>query len=321
MRLATAAAALRLVASPAEAQAPRTVHLVSPSCGELPFAEERFRELLVLELQVDGVVLVDDPALAEALLSYEPDPCGPGATHFALRLMRGRTLHLNDADVGEVPLATVPRALALEMAEMLRGDTEAAPPIEEAPPAPPAPEPPPPLEAPIEPAPHRGPHTRLGAAATVRNVPETGAVLAGALVFADLPIADELPLVVRIDAGARLGPSAHDVALGAVTGGVTISIWARALDALAVRFGPRLWVGYGFALDPERSGATPQSEPLLAGVSVVTGGELALSDALSLLLELEVGTHLHGLEYTLPGGRTGFVGAYWGGQLALAWRV
>lgn len=317
-----AALALGLCPAPSQAQTIR-VHLAEPGCRELPFAPTRLRELLALELAVDGVVIVDDPEVAQAVIAYEPEPCEPGATRFVMQLTpQGGQLRLHRADMSSIPLATVPRALALELAEALRGDAVAdeAPPIEPAPELPAA-EPPSRVEVPLEPAPDSGPPLRVGGAASVRNTPDTGGTLAGARLFIDLPIGDHLPFLARIDAGAAFGPSAHDLVLGSVTGGITFSIWARAVRELALRFGPRLWIGHGWAFDGPANGATRGSEEVQVGTGLVVAGELALGGGVELLLEGEVGTHLIGLDYVLADGRSGFVGAYWGVDLALAWQI
>jgi hypothetical protein len=317
-----ALAALGLCPAPLSAQTIR-VHLTEPGCRELPFAPTRLRELLAIELAVDGVVIVDDPEVAQAVIAYEPEPCEPGATRFVMRLTpQGGELRLHRADMSAIPLATVPRALALELAEALRGDPvgDEGPPIEEAPELP-EPPPPPRVEVPLEPAPDTGPPLRVGGAASVRNTPDTGGTLAGARLFIDLPIGDHLPFIARIDAGAAFGPSAHDLVLGSISGGITFSVWARAVPELALRFGPRLWVAHGWAFDATASNAARGSAEVQVGAGLVVAGEVALGGGVELLLEGEVGTHMLGLDYVVPGGRSGFVGAYWGLDLALAWEI
>ena len=317
-----AVVALGLSPAPSQAQTIR-VHLAEPGCQELPFAPARLRQLLAIELAVDGVVIVDDPEVAQAVIAYEPEPCEPGATRFVMRLtpQRGQ-LRLHRADMSSIPLATVPRALALELAEALRGDPvgDEPPPIERAPELP-APAPPPRVEVPLEPAPDTGPPLRVGAAASVRNTPDTGGTLAGPRLFIDLPIGDHLPFMARIDAGAAFGASAHDLVLGSISGGVAFSVWARAVPELALRFGPRLWLGHGWAFDAQANGATRGSEEVQVGTSLVVAAELSLGGGVELLLEGEVGTHLIGLDYVVADRRSGFVGAYWGVDLALAWGI
>lgn len=246
------------------------------------------------------------------------------ATRFVLRLVGADgELRLATADMRDIPLGTVPRALALQLVEALRGEPPApdrAPPIEQAPP-PIEPAEVPRAEVPIEPAPGAGPPARVGLAASVRNTPDTGGTLAGARLFVDLPLGQGLPLTLRVDAGAAFGPSAHDLVLGSIAGGLTLSIWARALPALALRFGPRLWVGHGWAFDAEARNATLQSEEVQVGAGLVVGGDFALAERIELLVEAEVGTHLLGLDYVLPAGRSGFLGAYWGADVALAFAL
>src|SRR5690606_4633983 len=109
------------LASPARAQdVPSTVRLRDPSCTELPFAASRVRDLLELELSVDGAELVDEDEAASVEVTYEPEPCEPGATRFVLRLVGpGGSLRLATADLASIPLGTVPRALALQMVEAM----------------------------------------------------------------------------------------------------------------------------------------------------------------------------------------------------------
>lgn len=326
-RLATIVAALAaLLAGNARAQdVPHRVRLRDPSCTELPFAASRLRDLLELELSADGAELVDPDEPAEAEVSYEPEPCEPGATRFVLRLTgEGGVLRLSIADMGEIPLATVPRALALEVVEALRGHARPlaeAPPIEPAPPPLEPPSPPPQAEVPLEPARGSGVPARLGAAAGVRNTPDTGGTLASLRVLLDLPLGQDLPLAVRIDLAAAFGPSAHDLVLGSMGGGLSLFVWARALPALALRFGPRLFVAHGWAFGADTAGAQRQSEDVQVGAGLVVGADVALAPGVELLFEVEVGTHLLGLEYAVAAGRSGFLGAYWGGDLALAFAL
>ncbi len=326
-RLATTVVVLAaLLAGTARAQdVPHTVRLRDPSCTELPFAASRLRDLLELELSADGAELVEADAPAEAEVSYEPEPCEPGATRFVLRLVgEGGVLRLSVADMGDIPLGTVPRALALEVVEALRGQAlpvAEVPPIEPAPPRPEPPEPPPQAEVPLEPAPGSGVPVRLGAAAGVRNTPDTGGTLAGLRLLLDLPLGQELPLALRIDLATAFGPSAHDLVLGSVGGGLSIFVWARALPALALRFGPRLFVAHGWAFGADVAGADRQSEEVQVGAGLVVGADVALAPGVELILEAEVGTHLLGLEYVVAAGRSGFLGAYWGGDLALAFAL
>jgi hypothetical protein len=319
-------------------EVPRTVHLGTSSCEALPFEAQRLRQLLELELDLDGARVLDDPSDAITRVRYEPVPCAPGATEFALELSReGEPPRYYRADMSEIPLATVPRALALELAEALRGNLEesgealpvapagALAMLERAEPIeplsePPMGEPPPNEPAPNE-APSSGPPSRLGVSAGLRNSPDTGAVLAGVRVLLDLPLGDGLPLALRADLGAAFGPSSHDLVLGWLDGGLTLAIWARAIPELAVRFGPRLWLGHGWAFEAEEHGATRVSRDVQFGLGVVVAGELLIAPGLELLIQGEVGTHFEGLEYTVADDRAGFLGAYWGADLALAWSL
>ena len=89
-------------------------------------------------------------------------------------------------------------------------------------------------------------------------------------------------------------------------------------EHLAVRFGPRLWLGHAAAL--EAPGATRQSDDVQVGLGLRVGVDLALAPGIDLLLEGEVGANLHGLELSGPAGRTGFLGAYWGLDVGLGFR-
>ncbi len=317
-------------AAPAAAQtpAPRTVHLAQPTCGELPVSPRRVRELLALALELEGAVLVEDPALAEAEVSYEPYPCGPAATRFVFHLSRGGVLRMHDAAIGALPLGSLVHALALEMANALRGQPgdDLAERIASFPPPPPPPAIPPPEQAEVtleSPRPPRRalsthPATRVGIGGVVLNAPAGGATLGGAFAFLDLPLGRS-PLVLRMDAGGAIGPSAYDLVLASITGGLTLSYWARVFDRLAVRAGPRLWLGYGWALHP--AGASRQSDLPQVGAGGTVAAEIELTDALVLVVEGEVGANLVGLGYALAMGHAGFRGAYWGGRLGLAWRL
>lgn len=320
------------IALPARAQeeTPRTVFLGSPECAALPFAAARLRELLALELEADGARLLDDPA-ANVRIVYEPVPCEPGATEFAIELTtEGEGPRFYRASLSQIPLATVPRALALDLAEALRGNLPEAPPVALPEPAPvveePPPEPPaiaPPVVAPVPPPsePDRSPPTRLGFGVAVRNTPDTGAVLGGLRLFIDLPVGDHLPLSLRADVLFALGGASHDLLLGWIDGGLTVSIAARALDALSLRFGPRLWLGHGGAFNAEERGATRLSGEVQFGIGVVLALEIMIAPGLELLVGGEVGTHFEELEYVFSDARSGVIGAYWAADLGLAWTL
>src|SRR5690606_24714258 len=213
----------------------------------------------------------------------------PGATRYRLEL-RGGSEARAEAALDAIPLATVPRALALQLVEMLRLDdgevTADAPdaPREEradvdvepaasetapvATPAEPerAPDPSPPATS--SPAPSSSPPLRLAIGAHLRNTPDTGAILAGPRVLLDLGLGHDLPLSVRFDVAAAFGGAPHELALGAVDAGVAIFLWARAAPELALRFGPRLFVGHDFLIEGD---ATRLSGDVQVGVGVRVG--------------------------------------------------
>lgn len=331
MRLALA---LVLLALPASAHA--QVSLVSPSCGSLPFDGQEVERLLAQELAVGDVQLLDEGGVP---MGYRPLDCAPGASAFEVFV--GTTPEQTaPVDVAEVPLAAVPRALALEMAEMARRHL-AAPAVE------PAPEPvEPPVEPEASPVPEPSAHDSevaaepeasprepaetpdahaspalIGFHVGFRNTPDTGAALAAARFLVDLPLARDLPLVLRLDLTGAAGAAAHDVTLGWLEGGVSLALTAEALPDLSIRFGPRLWVGHGAVLDEGANMPTRNAEDVQVGVGVIAGLDITLVEGLRLLLQAEVGANLHGLELDTALGRTGFLGAYWEGAAGLAWEL
>jgi hypothetical protein len=64
---------------------------------------------------------------------------------------------------------------------------------------------------------------------------------------------------------------------------------------------------------------TELSRDIQVGLGVLVGLDLTLAPGLELLVDAEVGTNLHGLELETLAGRTGFLGAYWGADVGLAW--
>jgi hypothetical protein len=124
--------------------------------------------------------------------------------------------------------------------------------------------------------------------------------------------------MLRADIGVAFGPTSFDFLLGYVDGGLTVAIWARALPELALRFGPRLWLGHGWIFDAEAKGATRQSGDVQFGVGLVVGADIMIAPGIELSIESEVGTHHEGVEYAVASGRTGFLGAYWGASVGLA---
>ncbi len=313
---------------PAAAQMPASVHLREPECDQLPFDHARLRELFELELSVDGTRLVDDPAQAEMRIVYEPERCEPGETRFSIELERNDgALRVQHAEMSAVGLATIPRALALELAEALRGGARREEATAAAEPAPtearPAPSQPvtPPAEAPPAEETPAGLPTRFILTIGSRNTPDTSGWLYGARLAIDLSLGHDLPLSLRVDLAAAIGFTAFDLPLAGVDGGVTIALWARAVPELLLRFGPRLWLGHGFILDAEGNGATRVSGEVQFGLGVVVGLEIRIAPGLDLIVGAEVGTHFEGVEYTLASGRAGFLGAYWGIDLGLAFAL
>ena len=326
MRLALA---FVLLALPAGAQA--QVTLVSPECGSLPFDAQEVERLLTLELAVGEVELADEGGTP---LGYRPVECAPGSSVFEV-FVGAAPEHAAPVDVAEVPLAGVPRALALEMAEMAR--RHLAEPVEEAPE-----EVSEHVAAPVE---QSAPEAAAGSSTDTdtdrvpegseshaspaligfhvgfRNTPDTGAALAAARVFVDLPLARDLPLVVRLDLTGAAGAAAHDITLGWLEGGVSLALTADALRELSIRFGPRLWVGHGAVLDAGQHMPTRNAEDVQVGVGVVAGVDITVGAGLRLLLQAEVGANLHGLELNTALGRSGFLGAYWEGAAGLAWEL
>jgi len=175
-----------------------------------------------------------------------------------------------------------------------------------------APDPSPPATS--SPAPSSSPPLRLAIGAHLRNTPDTGAILAGPRVLLDLGLGHDLPLSVRFDVAAAFGGAPHELALGAVDAGVAIFLWARAAPELALRFGPRLFVGHDFLIEGD---ATRLSGDVQVGVGVRVGAELRLVPGVDLLIEAEVGTHLVDLALETAAGPSGLAGAYGGADLAL----
>ena len=337
-----AAALLSLVfASPAAAQ---TVGLEDPACASLPFDQRSMRTILELELEVDGWELT--PGESDAALSWAPEPCEPGVTRYriALRDAEGRVTEAR-VDLAEVPLGTLPRALALELVGLFRerGRPAGADPVDaaERPAAAARADPTPATmgapsaEAnadtvavsdadtvsdadPASPETHAEPSVRFVVLGHLRNTPDSSALLFGPRVGLELPLALGLPLTLRLDAAAAFGPADHGAVLAAFDGGLALAIAAQAAQGVAVRFGPRLWLGHAAAL--EAPGAARQSDDAQVGLGLRVGVDLALAPGIDLLLEGEVGANLHGLELSGPAGRTGFLGAYWGLDVGLGFR-
>lgn len=320
------------VAAPASAQP--SVRLQAGSCPHLPFDPAAVERQIALELSTAGLAL---DASADRELSYELVPCAPGGTEFELVLRRPGFERRTPLSLAEVPLASVARALALALAEEAREALTEAP--SEAPPAIPDPDPvPDPAPAPA-PAPAPGPDPapdpvpdpdpapvpdrdpshrpiRAGIALLARNTPDTGAFLGGARFFLDVPIAD-LPLLVRADVELAGGLATADLPLGSLAGGLSASLWARAADDLALRFGPRVWVG-GVAWFDTGGVAQVTEIPVELGLEVRVGLDVRVAEGLELVLDAAAGTHLHGLEVVRGGARTGILGAYWGADVGLA---
>lgn len=172
----------------------------------------------------------------------------------------------------------------------------------------------PPATPPAPAYPHRP--LRVGVTAQLQNTPDTGAVGIGPRFFLDLPIAD-LPLLARVDFEAGMGPAAGDVLLGRIAGGLGLSLWARAADELAVRFGPRVWLGGTTWFDtPDVVRVTDLA--LQFGIDVRVGMDVSLLPGVDLVVDAAVGTHLHGLELQRGAERSGLLGAYWGVDVGLA---
>ena len=317
-----------------------SVRLERSPCAFLPFSEDRLRELVELELGVDGRRLGVDGD-ADVVLRYALEPCEAGATTIRVEVIRGATsesptVRESRVELAEVPLATVPRALALELVESLRAMPAAVGGAEPAIAEPATAEaavgqaaastPPDPVEtepAPIAPA-SPGPSAtgrpihpvlRVGILGALRNTPDTGAVLLGARLFFDVWPVTEAPLVARVDVMFAAGPASEALTLGVTEGGLTVSLWGRAAAAFALRFGPRIWIGHGWDFarpaDLQRT-----SGEVMAGIGVRVGAELELGAGVALVLEGEVGTHFAGLGYAQMGApaggdEPGADGAYW----------
>jgi len=288
--------ALALLALAAPASAQTTVQLREPTCDRLPFDPDDVRRLLALELSLDDATLSSD---APVVLAYDLEPCVAGATDFALEVTDAQGRARRDVvSMAEVPLAAVPRALALGLAESLR-DPEPDPD--------PTPDP--------DPDPSHLRTFRLGFLLFGRNTPDTGAAQFGPRLLVELAIAD-LPLLVRLDLEAYAGPVA-DFAIGGIGGGVTVAIRAQASDELGLRFGPRIWLGSSSWFDTPD--VTLVSEPAVqVGLELRVGLDLRLADGVELLVDAAVGTHIHGLELDRAGQRAGLLGAYWSAGAGLA---
>jgi hypothetical protein len=314
-----------LVALPvvARAQVSGSVRLERSPCAFLPFSEDRLRELVDLELSVDGGRLDED---GDAVLRYALEPCEAGATAIRVEVVRDGATREGRVELADVPLATVPRALALELVVTLRSTVgpalQPADPAAIVEPEPQTSEAIPPAATPIVDAPSAPSHRmfRFTVLGGLRNTPDTGAVLTGARLSVDVWPTPDAPVVGRLDAGLSAGPASDALTLGAVEGGLTVSLWARAAPGFALRFGPRVWIAHGFDLDRPPELQAP-AEDVMAGLGLRVGGELELGSGVVLVLEGEVGTHFAGLRYARagepPGIGPGMDGAYWALELGL----
>ena len=330
---------------PGTVRAQSRVRLGEPSCDRLPFDPASVRRLVALELRLTGAELCPDsgPCEPDAAVAYELEPCALGATDFVFEVMDPLGDRRELVSMADVPLGALPRAIALGLVESLRVDSASGEPALEAseaarPPADAAAEVPnemparapdvselshgpraPPSARADEPSaepPARTRQIRFGVHAVLQNTPDTGALLFGARLYVELPIAD-LPLILRADIAAGVGPAAGEVVLGALDGGLTLSIWARATDELGLRFGPRLWLGYLGWFSPGDVTRETKLE-VLFGLGIRLGIDLRLTDDVDVVVEAGVGSHVHGAQLSRDTVRTGLVGAYWALEAGLA---
>ncbi|MFK7989216.1 MAG: hypothetical protein AB8I08_24570 [Sandaracinaceae bacterium] len=340
--ISMALALLASAAHVAEAQpAESTVRLEAEPCASLPFDPGRVSSLVALELELDGLTLVQEDAAI--LLRYAAVDCTPGVTRFTIEIQREAGAQTGHALLDEVALAAVPRALALHLVEMLReatagGEgpfeeaTQTSGPTATATPGSPAIAPPTSSTttsstttsstttssttstAPAASTPPTRSPFRLGATLHVRNTPDSGAFLGGARAVLDLGFGPDLPLAMRVDAGFALGMARADVTLGTVDAGVGLFLRAIAADILDLRFGPRLSVGHAFHIGD----GVRRSEDVQVAVGLRVGGGVRIGQGVDLLLEAEVGANLVDLELDVAGQRSGLVGAYWSADVGVA---
>ena len=361
-----AAALLSLaIASPAGAQA---VGLEDPACASLPFDPDAMRAVFALELAVDGRRLADDDATVSLSWAPERCEAGATRYRIALRDERGRVREAV-LDLADVPLGTLARAVALELIGLLGerpppsssgphavsdsasdsgsdsgsdasdsasdsgsdasdfGSDAAASDSASGAASAAAPDGAPEIESDSRPANSHGPI--WAAEATVRNTPDTGAVLSGLRLALDLGIFAEFlgeafPLLVRLDFAFAGGPASHHASLAEIEGGVTLAIRANAAPGVDMRFGPRLWLGYGWveAAAPDGVGThvSMGGEGKLFGAGLSVGLDVAVHPSVDLRIGGEVGTNIEGLQLASGSGTTGFTGAYWGLDVGLGFR-
>ncbi|MGE0784187.1 MAG: hypothetical protein AB7S26_00765 [Sandaracinaceae bacterium] len=327
--------ALLSVAFHAHAAA-QSARLAPIGCDDVPFAREELARALELELSLGGVTLDDDGAIE---IEVRAADCAPGVSAFDLTVGEGPHRRAARADVSAVPLGGVPRALALEIAELVRGLEEGT---ADAPDEPSEPEPDPaeseastpsvpdvataptvpPPDAADEEASSPAPPVELGAALGLRNMPDSGAVLASVRALLELPLAHDIPIALRIDAAALLGAASEVPALLQVEGGLAVLVRAEAADAVNIRFGPRLWLGHAWLLDGGQATWTTTSSDVQIGASLLAGVDVHLADPVHLVIDAEVGSNINGLELmSASGSRSGLVGAYWAADVGIAFAL
>lgn len=340
--------ALLLLAAPsaALAQPPRSVSIEVTRCETGSFDALAVIDAARVELAADGIPDVhatagpNDGAIAHIRIAFDCDDATTYSVHVDDLVTRKSVERTSTFD--EIPASSVPRALAIAAAELLRASWaeleivdahsdslpvvdalrvrvralreahELAPPTAAGPTPPVAPAPTPsPSEAPARVA--------IGAAGVVRAFPGGGAAPLGGRLFVDVPLTGGVHLA--IDAETVFGTAIHPLGvidLGLASGGLALR-YDAAIDVVRVGLGVRAAAGgawtQGHPTSSATTGATGGGLVLLVGGVVAVN--IALGDFVSLRLDVEGGGAAVGFEaYVDRAPVAGFVGGYLAATLA-----
>jgi hypothetical protein len=266
------AVAVSLICARSSAEAPARVRIVLPACEDA-FDQGELVRILRIELAAEGVreVVVGDARDVLASIRVDAVPCSRDAREIDLSIddaATGKSVK-RAIEIGDVPGASRPRALALATAELLRASwaelsmPDAPAPTREVPegilravklrppPAnvPPSPSPSRPAEARTPPLAH--------VALDVRTFPSYQSVVLGPALGLSVPLGS-LPLRARADGRAGFG-KAYDalgtIDLTLVTGDVGLALTAGT-ESVRLDIGPLVAVGGAWASGTPTVGAT-----------------------------------------------------------------
>lgn len=322
-RLATVASLVATLTASLAASAtrlPATTRLILPPCSDLPFDSRKLSDLLDLELRAIGVEYTttanggDMERETAAIVVIGSSACGPAASSIDLELSAGasRPRASRSMPIGDIPPELRPRALAIDIVELIRAEwpnlsplpSTATPEVSPESLLPP-PLPDPAFSVPASPGPDRASdgdstHRGLGIepAVTLWSFPSRSTALIGPTASLSLEWSS-----VRASAGVQAVFGQTTVSTG------TIDVrWASAYVGVGLTghgafrgiVEPRLYAGHGWATGTPADAARTEGSDASGFVFATTlagGLRSAISSGLDAIADVEIGYAWHGVSF------------------------